>query len=94
MTDMFRPPQYANDNNPIGRIFTFDEAAKGLGVSKRSLQEIVKRHPHYARNGRVYLFCENDIRLIWEGMRCHSSSLSVQGPPLVSSWACIRKHGH
>jgi hypothetical protein len=65
MTDRFRPPIPANDNHPLGRIYTFDEAANELRVGKRSLQGIIKRHPYYAKNGRVYLFSENDIRLIW-----------------------------
>jgi hypothetical protein len=68
----------ANDNEPIGPIYKFEEAAEKLRVSKRRLQELVKAHPHYARNGRVYLFCENDIRLIWEGIHCHSSSSNAQ----------------
>src|ERR1700730_11590376 len=75
-----RLPIAANDNGPLGRIYTFDEAATELRVGKRSLQDIVKRHPHYAKNGRVYLFSENDIRLIWEGLRCHSSSQSEKAP--------------
>src|SRR5882757_5098637 len=73
-------PTAANDNEPLGAIYKFDEAAAKLRVGKRSFQEIIKRHPHYARNGRVYLFTENDIRLILEGLHCHSSSPSVQGP--------------
>ena len=68
----------ANDNEPIGNIYKFEEAAAKLGVGKRSLQKIIKAHPHYARNGRVYLFCEKDIRLIWEGIHCHSSSPNVK----------------
>ena len=75
-----RLPIAANDNGPLGRIYTFDEAATELHVGKRSLQDIVKRHPHYAKNGRVYLFCDNDIRLIWEGIHCHSSSQSEKVP--------------
>jgi hypothetical protein len=73
-------PLPANDNRPLGRIYTFDETAEELRVSKRALQGIIKRHPHYAKNGRVYLFSENDIQLIWEGMRCHCDSLNEQGP--------------
>jgi Helix-turn-helix domain len=64
--------QHANDNGPLGRIYTLDEAAEELRVSRRSLQEIIKRHPFFAKNGRVYLFSESDIRSIWEGMRFHS----------------------
>jgi hypothetical protein len=70
----------ANDNEPLGRIYSFEEAAEKLHVGKRSMQGIVQRHPHYAKNGRVYLFSENDIRLIWEGMHCHSSLQSAKAP--------------
>src|SRR3979490_438876 len=73
-------PIAANDNEPLGPIYKFDEAAAKLRVGKRSLQEIIKRHPHYAKNGRVYLFTENDIRLILEGLHCHSSSSNVKAP--------------
>jgi integrase/recombinase XerD len=55
-----RLPIAANDNEPIGVIYKFDEAAEKLRVSKRSLQEIIKVHPHYAKNGRIYLFCDNE----------------------------------
>src|SRR5258706_6572301 len=74
-----RLPIAANDNEPLGAIYKFEEAAEKLRVSKRRLQDIVKLHPHYAKNGRVYLFCENDIQLIWEGMRCRCDSSSGKG---------------
>src|ERR1700694_1513366 len=73
-------PIAANDNEPLGRIYTFEEAAEKLHVGKRSMQGIVKRHPHYAKNGRVYLFSETDIQLIWEGMRCRCDSSNERGP--------------
>jgi hypothetical protein len=66
--------QAANDNNPLGGVYSFDEAAAHLGVSKRSLQELIKVHPHYAKNGRVYLFSADHIRKIFGGMECHSDS--------------------
>src|SRR4051812_40893345 len=64
----------ANDKNPIGTVYTLAEAAAHLRVSKRAFQDLIKLHPHYAKNGRVYLFSSNDITKIWDGMRCHSSS--------------------
>jgi hypothetical protein len=73
-------PNAVNDNEPLGPIYKFEEAAEKLRVSKRRMQEIVKLHPHYAKNGRVYLFSENDIRLIWEGIHCHSSSSNAKAP--------------
>ncbi|QDM32233.1 helix-turn-helix domain-containing protein [Tardiphaga sp. vice352] len=80
------PPTAANDNvGPLGRIYTFDEAAKHLGVSKRQFQNIVKRHPFYAKNGNRYLFSETDIRHIWSGMRCDSIS-GGERPPRTGSF--------
>ena len=35
----------ANDNEPLGVIYKFEEAAEKLRVSKRRMQEIVKLHP-------------------------------------------------
>jgi hypothetical protein len=49
-------PTPANDNGPLGRIYTFEETAGKLHVSRRSLQGIIKRHPLFAKNGKVYLF--------------------------------------
>jgi hypothetical protein len=72
-------PTPANDNGPLGRIYTFEETAGKLHVSRRSLQGIIKRHPLFAKNGKVYLFSEQDIQSIWEGMRCHCDSWNVKG---------------
>ena len=76
-----------NDNDTIGNIYKFDEAAERLRVSKRSFQKIIKVHPHYAKNGRTYLFCNKDIQLIWEGMHCHSNLQSEAGPTIGTSAA-------
>lgn len=42
-------------------------------MSRRALQEIIKRLPFYAKNGKVYLFSDDDIQNIWEGMREESN---------------------
>lgn len=57
----------------LGHILTMDEAAERLRISRRSLQELVKSHPHYAANGRKKLFSEGDIAALWEAMRCRSN---------------------
>src|ERR1700704_4565001 len=77
----------ANDNNPLGRVFSFDEAAAHLRVSKRAFQDIIKRHPFYAKNGRVYLFSESDVLKIWEAMRCPSNSNAARDPNIGISVA-------
>ncbi len=38
-----------------------NEAAGRLRVSRRALQELVKRYPHYFSNGRRKLFTEEDL---------------------------------
>ena len=58
----------------LGTILTMDEAAERLRISRRSLQDLVKDHPHYAANGRKKLFSEGDIAALWEAMRCRSNS--------------------
>lgn len=62
----------------LGTILTMDEAAERLRISRRSLQELVKDHPHYAANGRKKLFSEGYIAALWEAMRCRSSSSNAQ----------------
>src|SRR5262245_62547040 len=76
--DDLKMPNAANNSSPLGRIFSLEEAAAHLRVSRRALQEIIKRHPFYAKNGRVYLFSESDVLNIWEGMRFHSNSSAVR----------------
>lgn len=61
------------------QLMTMDEAAEVLRVSRRSLQEIIKRHPFYVPNGNRKLFTEADLMAILAGLRreveqCRSSS--------------------
>ena len=51
------------------RTYTMDEAAELIHVSRRSMQEIVKRHPFYYVNGHKKLFTEADIAAIVTGLR-------------------------
>lgn len=46
-----------------------NEAAAALGVSRRALQELVKRHPRYYANGNRKLFEESDIVALRFAMR-------------------------
>lgn len=57
------------DNDPLGEILDIVQAAKALNISRRSLQELVKLHPHYALNGNRKLFSQSDIKKLWEAMR-------------------------
>lgn len=56
----------------LGTIFSMEEAAEELHISRRALQDLIKLHPHYALNGHRKLFSEADIRALWEAMRTHS----------------------
>lgn len=51
------------------RLLTMDEAARELAVSRRALQDLVKRHPHYVANGRRKLFTAGDIDALIAAMR-------------------------
>lgn len=59
--------------SPIGNIYTLNEAAAKLRMSRRALQDTIIRLPFYSKNGRVYLFSEDDLKKIWEGMREQSN---------------------
>lgn len=48
----------------MSKALTMDEAAAELRVSRRALQDILKRHPFYYPNGRRKLFTEADIEAI------------------------------
>jgi hypothetical protein len=58
---------------PLGNVYTLNEAAAKLRVSRRAMQDIIVRLPFYSKNGRVYLFSDDDIMKIWEGMREESN---------------------
>ena len=53
----------------LSQVFSMDEAAERLHISRRQLQEIVKRHPHYVPNGQRKLFTEADLAAILAGLR-------------------------
>jgi hypothetical protein len=58
---------------PLGNVYTLDETAAKLRMSRRALQNTIKQLPFYSKNGRVYLFSEGDILAIWNGMREQSN---------------------
>src|SRR3990167_9822046 len=66
-------------NSPaLDHNFTMDEVAGWLRVSRRQLQELVKRHPFFYGNGNRKLFSEDDLLSLRTAMRqeseCPSSS--------------------
>lgn len=58
---------------PLGNVYSLNEAAAKLRMSRRAMQDMIKRLPFYSKNGRVYLFSDDDIMKIWEGMREESN---------------------
>ena len=56
------------------------EAAQHLRISRRALQELVKRHPHYYFNGCRKLFEESDIIKLREAMRCAVKERGAKQP--------------
>ena len=68
-----------NIQSPFGKVYTMQEAAQMLRISRRALQDLIKVHRHYSLNGHKKLFSETDIHTLWEAMRCPSSS-SIPAP--------------
>jgi hypothetical protein len=64
----------------IPAVFTMDETAEKLRVSRTAMQDIVKRHPYYFANGHKKLFTEQHVLMIIDGLesetrrKCLSSS--------------------
>lgn len=62
------PPEHPPD---VPRIYTLDEAAVRLRMSRRYLQELVKKHLFYALKGRQKMFTDADLNQLLEAMRPH-----------------------
>ena len=55
-------------------FFTIDEVAAHFRVSRRKLQEHIRRFPYFRLFGRRKLFTETDIVRLYEALPCHSNS--------------------
>lgn len=53
----------------VDNIYTTDEAAARLRLTRRALIKIARRSGHCSRVGRDYLFSEADLLAIWQDMR-------------------------
>ena len=51
-----------------GKLFTIIEAAAKLRISRRNLQDLLHRAPHYALNGNRKLFSEEHIAKLFDAM--------------------------
>lgn len=78
----------------LGKIHTMDEAAAALRISRRSLHEIIKRHPFYFLNGNRKLFTDADLVKLTEALRPASAprpSRAAGAPTLAETWARAEK---
>lgn len=69
--------------SPREALLTMDSAAATLHISRRTLQDLIKLHPHYKVAGkRRKLFSQSDITKICEAIQCPStlSSAKAQEP--------------
>ncbi len=53
----------------LDQVYTADEAAERLRISKRAVIKIARMSGHCARVGRDYLFSEADLLAIWQDIR-------------------------
>jgi hypothetical protein len=63
----------SDDDKPAKRpsaveLYTMEETAEQLRVSRRWLQDFIKEHPFYRMAGRKKLFTANDIRDLHQAM--------------------------
>lgn len=63
---------------PLGRIYSLQEAADYLRVSKQAVARAANRHGIGARFGRDLSFNEVDVQQMWEAMRCHPNETGLQ----------------
>jgi excisionase family DNA binding protein len=58
----------------MDELLTLDEVAARFRVSRRTMQEHVKRYPFYRTLGRRKLFTEADVNHLYEVLECPSNS--------------------
>lgn len=81
---------------PLGRIFSLQEAADYLKVSKQAVARAANRSGAGSRFGRDLRFSDNDVRALWKAMRTRpTGSLGRQPVSMPFSeekaWASLRK---
>lgn len=70
---------------PLGPIYTMDEAAAALRMSRRAFQDLIKKHRHYHLNGHKKLFDTADLEALWDAMRADDHPLKGQPPTVEAS---------
>lgn len=68
----------SNEGDRLGEVYTIDEAASKLRVSRTTMMRLMRLYPHFSKCGHVYRFSEADILAIWSDMR---SEIEPRQPP-------------
>jgi hypothetical protein len=71
-------PLPANDNGPLGHIYSLEEAAAYLRTTKQAVARTARRFGLCSIFGRDLRFSDSDVLAIWDAMRCRSSSSSAK----------------
>ncbi|MCZ0734573.1 helix-turn-helix domain-containing protein [Phreatobacter sp. AB_2022a] len=53
----------------LGKIYTTDEAAERLRLTRRAIIKLARQHGQCSRVGRDYLFSEADLLALWQALR-------------------------
>ena len=60
--------------NELSPLLTFNDVTSQLRVSRRWLQDFLKKHPFYLKAGNRYRFTEGHLEQLTEAMSCPSPS--------------------
>lgn len=66
-----------------------DEAAAMLRLSRRTLTDVIGRHPHYVQGGKRKVFYEQDIKALIDALRAETlrkASTHQTSVPAVSGY--------
>jgi len=70
---------------PAERGMTMQEAADVLRMSRRALQDVIKRHPYYYPVGRRKVFTSEDVERIRAALRLEGERERALAFPLKSA---------
>ncbi|EZQ16788.1 helix-turn-helix domain-containing protein [Aquamicrobium defluvii] len=81
------------DDRKLDSIYSADEAAERLRITKRALIKLARHNGHCSRSGRTYLFSEADLLAIWQDMREPATERRVSMPavPAPSSHSIMEE---
>ena len=73
------------------KLYTMEEAADHLRLSRRWLQDYIRENPFYRVLGRRKLFTVADLHKLYEAAPCPSDSSAVTAPRTGTSGARSRR---